>query len=111
MSFGSALRVHRTGRGWSQERLAAELGVTKATISAWEGDRKLPESSRLPTLRTVLGVSLDALFTDDPSAPTVRDGDLEPYHQRPTFAEAMASLDTRQQDALLELVLAFQEGA
>lgn len=62
MSFGTALRDIRTRRGWSQEKLATRIGVTKATISAWEGDHKLPESSRLPVIREVLGTSLDDLF-------------------------------------------------
>ena len=30
------IKTERTARGWTQTRLASELGVTKQTIIAWE---------------------------------------------------------------------------
>lgn len=62
MSFGSTLKERREQKRISQIRLAVALGVTKATVSAWENDKKMPESFRLPAIKETLGVSIDDLF-------------------------------------------------
>lgn len=33
----------RTGRGWSQKRMAMEFGVSQPTIAKWEADAVPPE--------------------------------------------------------------------
>ncbi len=41
-SLGERLVRFREGRGWSQKRLATELGVNPTTLSRWELDKKIP---------------------------------------------------------------------
>ena len=36
MTFSEKLITLRAGRGWSQEKLAAELGVTRQAGGRWE---------------------------------------------------------------------------
>lgn len=43
--FGLRVRKWRTEiMGWSQERLARELGLTAQTISRWELGKRLPDT-------------------------------------------------------------------
>lgn len=67
--FGKRLRALRKSRGWSQERLGFELGVTKATISKWESGQVLPRLDILLTIKRIFAselVNLD-LLADDPA--------------------------------------------
>ena len=48
------IRIARLRKRLTQEALAAQLGVTKSTISGWENGRDKPESSRLDALGEAL---------------------------------------------------------
>lgn len=66
-TFGQRLRSLREARGWSQERLGFELGVTGATISKWENNKAEPGLSQLTQIRRIFEVdqiSLDWLIDD-----------------------------------------------
>lgn len=65
ITFGDRLRAARIGAGKTQEHVGAEVGVTKATVSAWENNRDTPSFQYLAALRTSVGVSLDELVCDD----------------------------------------------
>ncbi|ASK34568.1 transcriptional regulator [Alcanivorax sp. N3-2A] len=60
--FHVRLKAERQRLGLTQEALAEELNVTKASVSAWENGREKPGFRLLPKLRTVLGVPLDELI-------------------------------------------------
>ena len=51
----------RKKAGWSQEELAAQLGVTRQSVSKWENDTAQPELSKLTIMCDLFGVSLDEL--------------------------------------------------
>lgn len=40
----------------SQDRLAALIDVSQATVSAWERDKDLPRRSRVPAIERAVGV-------------------------------------------------------
>ena len=44
MTFSEKLITLRAGRGWSQERLAEELGVTRQAVGRWEKGAGLPDA-------------------------------------------------------------------
>ena len=55
----------RRKAGWSQEELAARLGVSRQAVSKWETGDAEPELSKLRLLSQVLGVSTDWLLSED----------------------------------------------
>ena len=59
----------RKKNGWSQEDLAAQLGVSRQSISKWEGAQSVPDMNRILKLSEIFGVSTDYLLKDEISAP------------------------------------------
>lgn len=52
MALGAAIRAARGARGLTQRDLAAQLGVTRATIASYEtGRRKLPAETLIHIAR------------------------------------------------------------
>lgn len=58
-NFGHKLRMLRKNRGLTQEELAAELKVTRATISNYEVNRRTPSLTDLKIFADYYGVGLD----------------------------------------------------
>lgn len=62
MTYNEALRQARLIHGYSQNEVAAKIGVSKMQISKWEtGDGSAPNISRLIQLADVYGTSIDKL--------------------------------------------------
>ncbi|MBB0242998.1 helix-turn-helix domain-containing protein [Streptomyces alkaliphilus] len=60
MSFaGNRLREIRKARGFSQEQLAAELGVRPAYVSKWERGVSAPNGTNTVKLLRALGCELE----------------------------------------------------
>lgn len=62
MSLGEKLQKLRKARNLSQEELAAELSVTRQTVSKWELDQSTPELSLLAQISDIFGVTTDYLI-------------------------------------------------
>jgi transcriptional regulator with XRE-family HTH domain len=63
----------RAGRGWSQEKLAGELGVTRQAVGRWERGECLPDAVGLTGLARVFDVAPEWLLDDAaPDAPEPR---------------------------------------
>ena len=63
--FAERLRTFRELRGWSQEYVGLELGVSKATVSKWETGRAQPSLEHLAAIRLLYaadGGTLDYLI-------------------------------------------------
>lgn len=60
--FGRNLELARNGKGWSQERLAAAVKVTKGAISQYETGTTSPSIPTLIQLAGALGRSVDGLL-------------------------------------------------
>ena len=67
MTFSEKLITLRAGRGWSQERLAEELGVTRQAVGRWEKGAGLPDAVGLTRLAAVFDVAPEWLL--DEAAP------------------------------------------
>lgn len=65
MDFGEKLRIVRTDRGLSQERLAEQLSVSRQAVSKWESGIGYPETEKLLMISRELNVSLDYLLLDE----------------------------------------------
>jgi len=64
LHVGSRVRIRRSLLGMSQERLAAELGVTFQQVQKYERGLNRIGASRLWDLAQVLGVSVDFFYQD-----------------------------------------------
>jgi putative transcriptional regulator len=53
----------RTARGWTQEQLAAAVGVSRQSINSIERDRYVPSLPLALTFAKVFGCSTDDVFT------------------------------------------------
>ena len=60
--FGANVRHQRKARGWTLERLAAEVGVSRETIGKIERGKAAPLFETAETIATVLGVPAPVLF-------------------------------------------------
>ena len=89
----------RKKNGWSQEELAEKLGVSRQSISKWEGAQSVPDMNRILAMSDLFGVSTDYLLKDaleeerPAEIPTDRDFD-EPL-RRVEMEEAHSFLQTR----------------
>ena len=54
----------RKKTGWSQEELAVQLGVTRQSVSKWEGAQSVPDLDKVVQMSRIFGVSTDYLLKD-----------------------------------------------
>ncbi len=54
----------RKKNGWSQEELAEKLGVSRQSVSKWEGAQSAPDMGRVVQMSELFGVSTDYLLKD-----------------------------------------------
>ena len=59
----------RKKAGWSQEELADKLGVSRQSVSKWEGAQSVPDMNKILQLSSLFGVSTDYLLKDNLEAP------------------------------------------
>lgn len=64
MHLSQKIMELRKQRGWSQEDLAEELGVSRQSISKWEQGLSMPELEKIIKLGEVFQVSTDYLLKD-----------------------------------------------
>ena len=90
MNLGEHIFRHRSRLGWSQDRLAAALEVSRQSVSKWETGAAVPDLDRLVKMADLFGISLDELVghavpspaappdvpAPAPAAPSVTSGDL-----------------------------------
>ena len=55
----------RKKAGWSQEELAAQLGVTRQSVSKWEGAQSVPDMEKVVQMSRLFGVTTDYLLKDE----------------------------------------------
>ena len=65
MYISKRLKGLRTASGFSQEKLAELLDVSRQTISSWENERSYPDVHNLIMLCDIYSVSLDDLMKGD----------------------------------------------
>lgn len=91
----------RKKAGWSQEELAEQLGVTRQSVSKWEGAQSVPDLNKLLAMSQLFGVSVDYLVKDEmeesPALPAT-DAPSIPM-RRVTMAEANEYLALRRNAA------------
>lgn len=66
MFSASKLKEYRTAQKLSQTAIAHELGVTRATLSAWETGKTVPNKKHLQELAQVLHITTNDLQEEHP---------------------------------------------
>ena len=55
----------RKRAGWSQEELAAQLGVSRQSVSKWEGAQSVPDMDKVVQMSRLFSVTTDFLLKDE----------------------------------------------
>lgn len=64
-NMGECIHSMRVGRGFSQESLASEIGVSRQAISKWERGEALPDIYNIMKLSEIFGLTVDDLMKGD----------------------------------------------
>ncbi|MCR5006810.1 MAG: helix-turn-helix domain-containing protein [Clostridiales bacterium] len=92
----------RKKNGWSQEELAEQLGVSRQSVSKWEGAQSVPDLNKVIAMAQVFGVSTDYLLKDDMEAPQIsedvrQDAEYDEPARRVSMEEANTFLNVTAQ--------------
>lgn len=107
-SFGARLRAAREAEKLSQLEVAAELGVTKGSLSAWENDKNYPQLDKFAQLCTLYRTTADRLLFSPEDGKPAHVGSpppsefVSPDHRR--LVEIVAKITDRQRRGLLEFL-------
>ena len=87
----------RKKAGWSQEDLAEKLGVTRQSVSKWEGAQSVPDMDKVVMMSRLFGVSTDFLLKDEleEETPCAAAQDDDTPLRRVTMEQASAYLALR----------------
>ena len=80
----------RKKNAWSQEELAEKLGVSRQSISKYEGAQSIPDMDKILKLSKIFGVTTDYLIKDEIEDPEFLDEEYEESKTRKVSME-MAS--------------------
>ena len=92
----------RKKNGWSQEELADKLGVTRQSVSKWEGAQASPDLQRILQMSELFGVSTDYLLKDnceEVNSDNKVVADANTSAHRVSMEEANAFLDNSKESA------------
>ena len=64
MILADKIIENRKKNGWSQGELAEKLGVSRQSVSKWEGAQAVPDMKKIIQLSELFGVSTDYLLKD-----------------------------------------------
>lgn len=103
MILADKIIMLRKKAGWSQEELAAQLGVSRQSVSKWEGAQSVPDIDRILQMSRLFGISTDYLLKDElgePEYPVPEvQTETEPPLRRVTMEEASSFIAKRKNDA------------
>ncbi len=65
MILADKITALRKKAGWSQEELAEQLGVTRQSVSKWEGAQSVPDMDKVVQMSRLFSVTTDFLLKDE----------------------------------------------
>lgn len=69
MILAEKIMTLRKRAGWSQEELAAQLGVSRQSVSKWEGAQSVPDMQKVVQMSRLFGVTTDYLLKEELGEP------------------------------------------
>ena len=95
MLLAEKIMTLRKRAGWSQEELAAQLGVSRQSVSKWEGAQSVPDMDKVVQMSRLFGVTTDFLLKDELSEEEPAPAGCDSPLRRVTMAEASEYLALR----------------
>lgn len=86
----------RKRAGWSQEELAAQLGVSRQSVSKWEGAQSVPDMQKVVQMSRLFGVTTDYLLKEELGEPEPAPAESDAPLRRVTMEQAADYLALRQ---------------
>ncbi len=68
MTFAEKLKTIRKQAGFSQEKLAEKLGVSRQAITKWETDTGIPDIENIMAISALFDISIDELLSNETGA-------------------------------------------
>ena len=101
MILADKIMTLRKKAGWSQEDLAAQLNVSRQSVSKWESAQSIPDMDKVVQMSRLFGVTTDFLLKDEIEIEdhTQSEPVDEPPLRRVTMEEASAYLALRREAA------------
>ena len=104
MILADKIIENRKKNGWSQEELADKLGVSRQSVSKWEGAQAVPDMKKIVLMSEIFGVSTDYLLRDeiehvDVSETALVDRGLEDTVRSVSMEEASSFLEHNERAA------------
>lgn len=78
----------RKKAGWSQEELAEQLGVSRQSVSKWEGAQSMPDMEKILGMSRLFGVSTDYLLKEELGEPEFTVGEERTEVRKVSMEEA-----------------------
>ena len=78
MILADKIIENRKKNGWSQEDLAYKLGVSRQSVSKWEGAQSVPDMKKIVQMSELFGVSTDYLLKDEIEDPAPGEAETVP---------------------------------
>ena len=105
MILADKIIENRKKNGWSQEELAEKLGVSRQSVSKWEGAQAIPDIKKILLMAELFNVSTDYLLKDDieetgPAEIVPVDSGLEEKTRSVSMEEADAFLSYNEKAAV-----------
>jgi transcriptional regulator with XRE-family HTH domain len=108
VQLGARVAALRKDQGITQVQMAALLNVSQQTITAYEaGRRRMPVSS-LPVIARYLGVSIEELIGEPPSAASKKRGPTPKIQQQMERIQQLPKAQQRFVMQMIDTVLAQQ---
>lgn len=73
MTIGKRISELRKAKGYTQEYVAAQLGVSRQAVSKWEQDQTSPDTRNLIALSQLLGSSVEYLAVGEATGDTAKE--------------------------------------
>lgn len=92
----------RKKNGWSQEALAAQMGVSRQSVSKWESGQSMPDLDKILALSALFNVSTDYLLKDEEGDMPQTNGSPQP-DSVPEADASVRAVSMEEADAFLAL--------
>ena len=104
MTMGEKILALRKARGWSQEELAEQIGVTRQAVSRWESGAAKPDADKIIAVCDLFGVSADYLLRDFAGSAAAEPVQTVETRQTTAIGDAIRGLTLKQWFLLIAAV-------